>query len=1372
MTPAIQFDPALKQLLLEKTGSPLGEAVPEAVGAELVPVVAKLVDASLPIEGWETVARFGPIVTGRVRLDSIVTLRQHPNVASLKASRLFGDALAFSVAEIRASAEVLRGEFPPTGMTGRGVVIGFADWGCDFAHANLRDTHGGTRLLGLWDQRGGPYPDSPQPFGYGRLWTRDQINAALAQPDPYVALGYDPAQADPDGTGTHCTHVLDIAAGNGAAPGAAPGVAPAADLVCVHLKGEDTHPEDTLGDSVRVLEAVRFIVDCAGDRPVVINLSLGKTGGPHDHSLLVTQALDALVDERPGRAVVMSTGNYFDANLHSSGILRADESRDLPWSVTPGSDEIVEIEVWYSGRDRFSVEVIDPERRSLGTVPLGEDRVVREGDRVVASIFHRQHDPNNGDHQIDIFLWPNIAGGTWVARLRGEQVSDGHYHAWIERSRAAVQARFTPLVASPTHTTGTICNGLKTIAVGAYDARQLSTPLAHFSSAGPTRDGRPLPVIVAPGVAIRAARSSYPAQGGRLMHGLTVKSGTSMAAPHVSGVIALMFEAAGDLRLSADQTREILTSSARLHPVDPQYQRYGAGRVDAVEAIKQVLALKQAGAFSPDSASITTPEDEKMSTEQEAAEQKQDNQIPLGVEPSAENDEALSLSSFDEACDEHVHLFGEGEAESVGLHPLQQRLAPLLPRLLAEVGEAELQRRDAVGNFLYEKDQPLLFAPNERRYASAAGRFQYHAANFVYNTAYQLGYEVPVYPVGHVHASQGEAYLNLAATFAALVGNAESGLRGYLNHFFEVVATPGEPIPPVIRTGDLLFRGPQPEAPYGHVAIVIDPELRDLNDPFFRERDTARGRGLYCISAGLVRHDAQARCGRALTDEQGRVLPTRLIARFRDTAIDTARVAYRLEHDPEYQRLIQRAYWVISLPVEAAFDEAEQDSEASPDLTVAVPAFTTAKRAAIASPILNAEKNAAALTWNSNKHPAVSGVAPSDIRAALASYIDFAAVSAALTAYNTSNASAPIALGTSPLDAAFVEAVHQLQKKCFAAPSQHDGKIGESALDSLGLIRRTGLNAVDVANARAQRRLDSVASQIRSSTNGEVAAADWFSLMVNPSFLGQRFSNGIHMVLARKLRIAENSLLAQATYSGMTPVELGRALGITEEHKGARPSADSNSVHTLGLAVDIQYTGNPWVVGQHVERDKDGALTPEGEATKRANEQCTRAVNRAALLVSGVSVNFTPAFLDSLKTRPTGEIYDTLTQRSRDLQAYLRMQNDDNAIRGKITERQAANTAGVLQAGESVASAVTRWKAMITEDLSDLRSAGSNFTGRNPTAGFVNLSRDLVIALHDAAGLAWGAVDFGGECGDIMHFDDRRAGVGQIAHNSRPPRRA
>ncbi|MCW5802918.1 MAG: S8 family serine peptidase [Deltaproteobacteria bacterium] len=112
-----------------------------------------------------------------------------------------------------------------------------------------------------------------------------------------------------------------------------------------------------------------------------------------------------------------------------------------------------------------------------------------------------------------------------------------------------------------TTTTGTICNGRHTISVGAYDPRTRSR--AAFSSVGPTRDGRAKPDVLAHGVGVLAARSAPPRGSDDERDDLlTVKSGTSMASPHVAGAVAVLYEAAGR-PLAAAEVKQILVDSGR-----------------------------------------------------------------------------------------------------------------------------------------------------------------------------------------------------------------------------------------------------------------------------------------------------------------------------------------------------------------------------------------------------------------------------------------------------------------------------------------------------------------------------------------------------------------------------------------------------------------------------------------------------------------------------------------------------------------------------------------------------------------------------------------------------------------------------------------
>ena len=128
--------------------------------------------------------------------------------------------------------------------------------------------------------------------------------------------------------------------------------------------------------------------------------------------------------------------------------------------------------------------------------------------------------------------------------------------------------------------------------------------LADFSSRGKPGDPLYHPDITAPGVHIVSTRAST----GTVLNGLdanhdfnltstcaispanepfyTCASGTSMATPHVVGVVALMQEAAGGT-LKPDDVLKAITSTARALPGFAEWE-VGAGYLDAWEAVKAV----------------------------------------------------------------------------------------------------------------------------------------------------------------------------------------------------------------------------------------------------------------------------------------------------------------------------------------------------------------------------------------------------------------------------------------------------------------------------------------------------------------------------------------------------------------------------------------------------------------------------------------------------------------------------------------------------------------------------------------------------------------------------------------------------------------
>lgn len=574
----------------------------EAIGDGQVSVIAKVKD----IDSWsalpgvqhaadigETLDKTGRIVTAMVDIHQIEKIRQSPVVLSLKASQPVKPVLDKTIEEIEARKDLL-----PPGIAkekgGEGVVVGVVDFGCDFVHQNFLKQNGSTRLLSLWDQSNTSHVG---PFGYGKAYTPTEINNALHTPNPYNTLGVQSPLAS--SRPWHGTHVMDIAAGNGGGTHT-PGVAPNADLVFVGLYPSDITWEGanvvdtTFGDSKRLLDALAYIFQVANERSCVINISLGTNGGPHDGTSLVEQGIDALVSAKPNRAVVIAASNSFNDGIHAKGSVSQGGFFDLKWQVDIGDTTDNEMEIWYDGIDEFSMELISPDGTNLGSVELGRNATVKDAQgNVVIFLAHRKHDPNNRDNVIGIFMDTGMPEGKWTVRLHGIRVTNGEFHAWIERDDDDVanhipnQSNFLPPLDN-TYTLGSISCGQKSIVVGSYDAHVTNTPISSFSSAGPTRDGRQKPEISAPGHRVVAAKS-----GSR--NGVVQMSGTSMATPAATGVVALILAEAKALgrNLTIDEIRELVTRTARKNSIASTgwNDRFGHGRIDAKKAIQELTLV-------------------------------------------------------------------------------------------------------------------------------------------------------------------------------------------------------------------------------------------------------------------------------------------------------------------------------------------------------------------------------------------------------------------------------------------------------------------------------------------------------------------------------------------------------------------------------------------------------------------------------------------------------------------------------------------------------------------------------------------------------------------------------------------------------------
>lgn len=542
--------------------------------------------------GLRLVASFGDVATGRTERGQLAAIHSHPSIASLKAPRIYASETGNAFGDRPAPIEPGLSEADPSPIdsdirrppglaeTGRGTVIAVIDWGIDFAHPDFRDSHGRSRLLAIWDQRAS---GRPRPYGYGRVHTQDDINRALRTRDPFAALDYSPSASSAP---AHGTHVMGIAAGNGQAGGPV-GVAPDAQLIFVHL-GPGL---GDLGNSVDLLEAIDFVVRAAGETPVAINMSIGRHAGPHDGTLLIERAIDWLIVNRPGTVVVQSTGNYYARNVHMEGRLREARTARLPFTLPRSDTHPATVELWYKGPDRLVARAVGPDGSAVLAEPGTSAQLNDAAGQEIARLYHRIGDPNNGDNLIALVLRPMAPAGDWLLEISGIDIVDGRWHAWIERNAACppCQATFRPNRASRKTTTGSICNALRTIAVGAYDAHDPEKPLAVFSSVGPTRDGRQKPLLAAPGVRILSVRSRRAAQD---PPDYVRMSGTSMAAPHVTGAAALMLEAAGPQPIASLRRALFSTLDGPPRRTSDRAERWGYGLLNIEAAVAAARRLR------------------------------------------------------------------------------------------------------------------------------------------------------------------------------------------------------------------------------------------------------------------------------------------------------------------------------------------------------------------------------------------------------------------------------------------------------------------------------------------------------------------------------------------------------------------------------------------------------------------------------------------------------------------------------------------------------------------------------------------------------------------------------------------------------------
>lgn len=439
-------------------------------------------------------------------------------------------------------------------LTGSGVIVAIIDSGIDYAHPDFRNEDGSSRILALWDQtaREG---EPPEGYRIGTLYSEEQINEALGKIRVNERLAIVP-EVDLSG---HGTFVAGVAAGNGrASAGENRGVAYGADLLVVKLGNPAV---GGFPRTVELMQAVDYVVRFANERrqPLSINLSFGNNYGSHDGTSLLETYLNQAVDASVG-SIAIGTGNEGDSDKHTFGTLKQNIAVTEPFGI--GANEAgVSLQLWKAYVDDFFIYLIAPDNSQIGPLPqtIGVQRYQLMGTEI--DVYYDMPKPYQQPQIIFFDFVPQgqfLAFGEWRIRLEPRKIVVGRYDMWLPVSGAvSPDTRF--LLPNSEGSFTIPSPAVKGIAVGAYNSR--TDAVASFSGRGEYRLSQDKPDLVAPGVDILSC-----SPGG----GYTVKSGTSMATPFVTGAAALLMEwgivRENDTYLYGEKLKSFLLKGARVLP--------------------------------------------------------------------------------------------------------------------------------------------------------------------------------------------------------------------------------------------------------------------------------------------------------------------------------------------------------------------------------------------------------------------------------------------------------------------------------------------------------------------------------------------------------------------------------------------------------------------------------------------------------------------------------------------------------------------------------------------------------------------------------------------------------------------------------------
>lgn len=482
-------------------------------------------------------------VSGEMESDDIEKLEKLPGVESVSIATKYDRPK--EKPNMTTSKEMVEAQQTwKTGYNGKGTVVGIIDTGIDYKHKDMKlTTNDGEKLsksktdeLISKNSLPGKFYSDKVPYGYNYADKNEEL----------LDLGPDASM--------HGMHVAGTVAANGnEESGGIQGVAPEAQLLALKVFGNDPAMPSTFGDIY--IKAIDDAIKLGAD---VLNMSLGSTAGFVDDNNLEQKAVDNAVNN--GIVMSISAGN--SDNISS-------QFGEKPLATNPDIGLVGSPSV---SKSSLSVASIENNKISLNQFSI------KIGDETLAIPYKTQSSPNPldvfGTKEMDVvyvgdgsaaqYKDKDVKGKVVVAARVASEPNYGQIQAEAEKAGAAgvivkgleahgdyvsmaLNSPTIPMVSLAQSEGNALIEKLKEgsgtgkVTFTGKQQNVVNTAagkMSTFTSWGVTPSLELKPEITAPGGQIYSTLNNN-------KYGLM--SGTSMAAPHVSGGAALVLQRVKEL---------------------------------------------------------------------------------------------------------------------------------------------------------------------------------------------------------------------------------------------------------------------------------------------------------------------------------------------------------------------------------------------------------------------------------------------------------------------------------------------------------------------------------------------------------------------------------------------------------------------------------------------------------------------------------------------------------------------------------------------------------------------------------------------------------------------------------------------------------